>query len=312
MRLVGEEEVKAVLQPEVLIPGLKTAFRSPGTVPQRQHLNLDNHNGKPPTTLLMMPAWESGGYLGIKMVTVAPANTELDIPSVQGVYYLAKAVTGEPLGIMDARALTTCRTAAASALASSYLSREEASTLLMVGTGALAPQLIRFHAAVRPITKVLIWGRDFQKAEQLARSLEVELTAMAVGDLKKAVQQADIISSATTSPEPLIQGKWLQAGHHVDLVGSYRLDTREADSETMKRSHLFVDTPAALFESGDLAIPLEEKAIKEEDILANLSDLVSGRYPGRMTNDEITVFKSVGHALEDLAGAKLIADKLGL
>jgi ornithine cyclodeaminase/alanine dehydrogenase-like protein (mu-crystallin family) len=209
---------------------------------------------------------------------------------------------------MDGSRLTLWRTAAASALAARYLARPSARRLLLVGTGALAPFLVRAHAAVRPIEEIAIWGRRPDAAEALAAAMRTQgLSALRAENLPDAVGAADIISCATLSPTPVVSGDWLSPGSHLDLVGAFTPTTREADDAAVRRARLFVDTRAgALHEAGDLVMPLQTGVITQSDIVADLFELCGGRSRGRGSADEITLFKSVGTALEDLAAAILV------
>jgi ornithine cyclodeaminase len=219
--------------------------------------------------------------------------------------------TGSPLAMIDGPVLTAKRTAAASALAASYLARSDSERLLMVGTGALAPQLVLAHAAVRPICNVLIWGRSPDKAARLAENLNrANFRVEATDDLEAAARGAHVISCATLSPEPLIQGAWLQPGQHLDLVGGYRPDMRETDDAAIRRARVFVDTRAgACTEAGDIVQPLESGVLAPEDIAADLFELTRGERAGRRFYDQITLFKSVGSAIEDLAAAQLTVER---
>ncbi|MCE7996455.1 MAG: ornithine cyclodeaminase family protein [Roseivirga sp.] len=311
MKFISAEDIAAVFDYTEFIPLLKEAFLGDFTVPQRHHYEYENGVGENTSTLLLMPAWSNGRYVGIKTVTVSPYNGEFDLPSIQGIYTLIDAKNGMVKTQMEAKMLTVKRTAATSALASLYLSREDATTLLMVGTGALAPELIMAHHKVRPIQKVLIWGRSIEKAEVVKEQLaHLELKIEVVASLEDALPKADIISVATLSREPLVLGKWLLPGQHLDLVGAYRPDMRETDDEALKRSSIFIDHPGALRESGDLAIPLEQGGIQKEDIQGELKDLGKAGKLARKTDREITIFKSVGHALEDLSAALYVMKKL--
>lgn len=303
MHFIDAKELKLLLKFDTLIEGLRLAFGANNIqVPLRHHHSFNDHN-----TLLLMPAWQSSEYSGVKMVTVCPDNNRLGLASIQGIYYLFDSVTGTPLCTLDAATLTSIRTASASALASSYLSRSDSSTLLMVGTGNLAPYLIQAHAEVRPISKVLVYGRDFSKAEAICNKLASNaLEYLPIKNIKEHIGQADIISCATLSHDPIIKGKWLVAGQHLDLVGSFKPTMREADDNAIQRSSIFVDTmEGATKESGDIVVPLKTGIIKEDHIKGDLFDLCSKRINGRSTDIEITYFKSVGHALEDLAAATL-------
>lgn len=284
---------------------LEKAFQGKITVPLRHHHQYENPAMGADSTLLLMPAWKSGAYLGIKIVTVSPKNGNLNLPAIQGLYLLFDAKTGVPVAQMDAKLLTVKRTAAASALASSFLSRKESSTLLMIGTGALAPHLIAAHASIRPIEKVLVWGRDRAKAQMIVeQSKNEQFTIQTIEHIEEGMEKADIISCATLSTEPLIFGKWLKKGQHIDLVGSYLPHAREADDEVIIKATIFVDTmEGATKESGDIVIPLQKGILRQSDIPADLFDLCQGKHTGRQSPKEITVFKSVGHGLEDLATA---------
>ncbi|MBO3699409.1 ornithine cyclodeaminase family protein [Roseivirga sp. E12] len=311
MRFVSGTEIASIFSYEEFIPILRKAFCENYTIPPRHHHEFDNGVGENTSTLLLMPAWSKGEYLGVKMVTVSPYNGEVNLPAIQGVYTLMDARNGLIKTQMDAKILTVKRTAAASALASSFLSRKDSSTLLMVGTGALAPELVKAHSTVRSIDKVLIWGRSIDKAHLLKNQLQhLNLEVEVIESLKEGVKQADIISVATLSQEPLILGEWLGKGQHLDLVGAYKADMREADDKVMERASIFIDHEGALSESGDLAIPLTLNVISKEDIKSDLFELCNGSKQGRVSDKEITLFKSVGHALEDLAAGLFVFGKL--
>lgn len=306
MQIIKNSDIAAALQYPALIDALRDMFVSGCTQPLRHHHGLDPENERK-GTLLIMPAWQSGGFLGLKTVTVMPENGEKGLPSVQGTYLLFDADNGSALALMDASDLTTRRTAAASALAASYLARKDAEKMLMVGAGAMAPCLIRAHAAVRDFKEVSIWNHRTEKAEKLAHSLTQEgVSARAVTDLEAAAREADLISCATLSTEPLIRGDWLKSGAHLDLVGAFTPAMRESDDAAVRIANLFVDTrEGGLNEAGDIVQPLKSGVIKEGDIQADLYDLCRGNHPGRTQEDEITLFKSTGAALEDLAAAIL-------
>jgi ornithine cyclodeaminase len=266
--------------------------------------------GAPEATLLLMPAWIPGKYLGVKVASVFPGNGALGRPAVQAVYLLFSGETGEHLATVDGGELTARRTAAASALAARHLARRDASRLLVVGTGRLAVHLAQSHAAVRPIRQVAIWGRDAAKANAVARQLcSAGLQASAATDLAAAVADSDVVSCATLSQEPLIRGAWLQPGTHLDLVGGFTPKMREADDEALRRASVFIDTPGAMKEAGDIVVPLATGVLKESEIRGDLRDLTRAAHPGRFSDDEITVFKSVGASEEDLAAAALAYER---
>ncbi len=310
---VSAEQINQLLSPIALVDKLQLAFASDITTPLRQHFDIPNPYAERETTLLMMPSWHAGEDIGVKLVTVVPDSYRYDLPSIQGVYVLIDAVKGSVKSIMDAPALTAKRTAAASALASRFMSREDASVLTMVGTGTLAPELIKAHCAVRPIKQVNIWGRKTEKAEQLKNSLsnvlDVELNV--IEDLSHAVKVADIISCATLSQTPLIKGAWLQAGQHLDLVGAYRPDMREADDDCILKSHIVVDNYQGAFkETGDIKMPLDAGILQREKIVADLFELCRKERVFTRNRQDISLFKSVGHALEDLAAAQLVLESI--
>jgi ornithine cyclodeaminase len=209
---------------------------------------------------------------------------------------------------MDGTALTAWRTAAASALAARYLAREDAAHLVMIGAGALSPHLIRAHRAVRPITRVTLWNRTRSRAIGTAFALTAASIETAIADdLEAAVREADIVSCATLSPTPLIHGAWLKKGAHVDLVGAYLPTMREADDLAIRRARVYVDSRAGARKgSGDIAIPLKKKILRQKDIQGDLFELCRGKAKGRRRKDEITLFKSTGLAVEDLAAAMLV------
>jgi alanine dehydrogenase len=246
-------------------------------------------------------------------VTISPGNEARGLPAVQGVYLLLDGMTCQPLALLEGSALTLRRTACASALAVSYLARDDSRHLVMVGAGALAPHLVRAHASVRPIRRVTIWNRTQAKAVALAAALTEEgLEAQAAEDLKASVEQADVVSCATMSSEPVISGAWLRDGCHVDLVGAFKPSMREVDDAAIRRARVFVDTRSgALAEAGDIVLALASGALAEGDIRADLFDLCRGTEPGRRGTKEITLFKSVGSALEDLAAARLVVERTG-
>ena len=312
MRFVSAAEIDRVLNFPDLIAALGEAFRAAIAVPVRHHHTIARAGAE--ATLILMSAWhEDTGYIGVKIVTVFPDNQTRAKPSVIGTYLLLAGDSGEPLASFDGVALTLWRTAAASALAASHLARADAHRLTMIGAGALAPHLIAAHAAVRPIDHVTVHNRTFATAKSLAARLDRPgFSVKASEDLAGAVANADIVSAATLSHEPLIRGAWLRPGVHVDLVGAYTPKMREADDEAVRRARVYVDTRAgATKEAGDIVQPVESGVLRAEDIAGDLFDLVRGRCKGRSSEDEITLFKSVGTAIEDLATAVHIWQRLG-
>lgn len=309
MRVVTGEEINRALSYPALIETLREAFRSDIETPLR-HTHMIKQPSGSEAKFLLMPAWTNSNerLVGCKLVSVYPDNLKIGKPSVYGSYILMSGETGEPLAVMDGTVLTVWRTACASALAASYLAREDASHLVMIGAGALSPHLVRAHAAVRPIKKVTLWNRTRGNAVKLAFGLSVGgIEPEIADDLEAAVREADIVSCATLSAEPLVRGKWLKKGAHLDLVGAYTPKMRESDDDCVKRARVYVDTRAgAPKEGGDIAQPLKSGVLKKDAIRGDLFELCRGEAKGRTKATEITLFKSVGTAIEDLAAAMLV------
>ncbi len=310
MKVYDKKNVASSLQYEILIEALRKAFSSKISAPERVQHTIKNKNGSD-ATLLLMPAWKIGKHIGIKIVSVFPENTIQNMSAVHANYFLMDANNGSPIAVLDGTELTLRRTACASALAADYLVKKYVDTLLMIGTGNLAPHLIKAHCVVRDYSKILIWGRNKEKAEKLARSLDIkgkEITVM--NDLKEALNVADVISCATLSERPLIMGDWIKPGQHLDLVGAFTRDMAEVDSQTIAMSKVVVDTyEGALSESGELITALKESHIKKKHILSDLRELILEEKNIRNHSNDITLFKSVGTALEDLAAAELVIEK---
>lgn len=311
MRLVSADDLTRVLDYPDLVEAIREMFREGCESPVRHQHSITMPDG-PEATLLLMPAWRAGRHIGVKLVTVFPSNGEKGLPAVMANYYIADGNTGMPLAMLDGDELTARRTASASALAATYLAREDARTMLMVGTGSMAPHLVHAHACVRPITDVLVWGRNPDKAKALARRLdESRLNARHAPDLEAAARQADVVSCATLATEPLVRGAWLHPGQHLDLVGAFKASMRETDDEAVKRARVYVDTRGgALKEGGDIVQAIASGAIGEDHVLGDLFDLTRGTVRGRGGAEEITLFKSCGASLEDLAAAELALARL--
>ena len=308
-RLVTADDINRLLRYDALIGALADAFRSDIAMPDKIAHLIPQPSGSD-AKVLLMPAWTTSGVrlIGHKLINVFPDNARHNKPAVLGSYVLMSGDTGETLAIMDGAALTAWRTACASALAARYLARDDASHLVMVGAGALAPHLIRAHRSVRPITRVTLWNRTRSHAISTALALSAAgIEPVLADDLEEAVREADIVSCATLSPTPLVCGAWLKKGAHVDLVGAFSLKTREADDAAVRRARVYVDSRATAPKgSGDIAIPLKKKVIALKDIQGDLFELCRGKKKGRKRKDEITLFKSTGLALEDLAAAMLV------
>lgn len=301
------DQLRNALPYAELVDALRVAFCEEIHAPTRHVHTLGD---QPPSTLLLMPAWQTGAHLGVKLVTVAPDNPARSLPTVHSIFILFDAATGAPLAMLDGEELTLRRTAAASALASWYLSRPDSEALMIVGTGRLAPYMAAAHCTVRPIRRIAVWGRSKDKAEHLRQHLQqqhwcADITVEATDDLT-GISRADIVSCATTSTAPIVPRDLVKPGTHVDLVGGFKPNMREADDRLMASATVFVDTFAgALAEAGDLIQPLAAGMLKREAVVAELRDLARGTHAGRASSAEITVFKSVGTAIEDLCAANL-------
>lgn len=256
--------------------------------------------------------WQAGKAVGAKLITIFPKNNEArEYPSIQAVYLMFDGVNGSPIACLDGTALTWVKTATDSALGSRLLSRENSETMLMIGAGEMAPHLVSAHCQVRPsIKRVHIWNRTAQKAELLSQRLSQQFGAIefsSCDDIETPARQADLICSAIGSPTPVIQGAWLKPGCHVDLVGAYTPQMREADDECLRRGSLFVNArETTIAHIGELMIPLAEGTITENDVLADLSDLCQQRHSGRSSDDEITLYKNGGGGHLDLMIARIL------
>jgi ornithine cyclodeaminase len=310
MQCFDAEATRRALPYPALIEALRARFAAGCEVPQRHVHSLQATDGAPAGTVLIMPAWVPGGRLGIKTVNVFPGNAARGLPALHATYALFDAATGVPLAQLDGSELTTRRTVAASALAASFLARTEARTLLVVGAGRLAREVPWAMREVRPgLAKVRVWNHRFERAQALASEWRAQgLDAEPVVELEPAVRAADIVSCVTLSTAPLVRGAWLPAGAHLDLVGGFTPQMRECDGQALRRARVWIDTPEALAKSGDLLQAADEGAFDPAAAQGTLADLCAGRIGGRRDADELTLFKSVGTALEDLAAAELAYD----
>ncbi|NUZ05851.1 ornithine cyclodeaminase family protein [Piscinibacter koreensis] len=305
MRVHDAAAVRAALPFNRLIDALRAAFADDAAVPTR-HVHAV---GGGAVTSLLMPAWQDGRYYAVKVVNIAPGNAARGLAGVHATVLLHDATTGVPLACIDGSELTARRTAAASALAASYLARPDARRLLVVGAGRVAALLPEAYRAVRPIERVDVWARRPGAAEALAAQWRQQgVDARAVTSLERAVVEADVVSCATLATAPLIAGAWLGAGSHLDLIGSFTPAMREADDACFAGARVWIDTEEALAKSGDLLDPLARGVLAPGDVVGTLAGLCRGAADTRASAGERTVFKSVGSALEDLAAAVLVAE----
>ena len=308
--VITADKIDAALPWPFAIEVLRAGFVAGDSVttPQRHHHSMGTGEDSP--TLLLMPSW-SDQYAGVKLVTVFPTNRDTDVATINGNYLLLNGTTGVPLAILDGGALTARRTAAASVLAATMLARPDSHRLVVVGSGRLAGELARGYCALFPIDDVTVWNHRAAGAEQLAATLRNEgFPATSATDLGAACATADIVTCATMSSAPVISGDSLNAGCHLDLVGAFTPAMREADDVATGRARVFVDTMAgALTEAGDILQPIQSGALRESAIEADLFSLCRG-FDVHRANDDITLFKSVGHALEDLVSAAAVYEAL--
>ncbi len=253
MRVVDAAEAERLLDYPALIEALAAAFRAHTEAPERTVLPVSGA-GSEGGILFLMPAWRAGAAIGVKLVTYFAGNARRDLPWIHAQYVLFDGATGVPRLLLDGTVLTRRRTAAMAALAARYLARPDSATLLMVGTGSLAPHCVRAHAAVLPLRRAIFWGRDPVKAHAVATELSGEAYAVdAAEDLAVAVDEADVIVCATSSRAPLVRGAWLRAGQHLSLLGSFQAGMCETDDEALSRCRVFADTRAGVMaEAGEI------------------------------------------------------------
>ncbi|WOC16375.1 ornithine cyclodeaminase family protein [Pseudochrobactrum sp. MP213Fo] len=315
INIVDAKQATDALVYSSLIDELAKGFAAGCVCPERHHHTIENVS-EADSTLLLMPAWDYAQvgrrYLGIKLVTVCPGNNTRNLPGLTSTYILCDADTGQQLAFIDGNTITARRTVATSALGARFLSRENSRKLLLIGSGKVASLVPDAYRAVRPIKEVAVWDINPVSAEQLVKSLNASgFSAHLVDDLEREATNADIISAATLATDPIIHGEWLSKGTHVDLIGGFTPAMREADDTVMIRAAVYIDTPEALKEAGDLVEPIQKGVIAKQNILGTLRELCRHECEGRTSDDQITVFKAVGSSLADLVAARMIYEKLG-
>lgn len=307
MRCFDPEQVAAALPWLDLIESIEQVIVEPKAMAPDRTVHTIPIDGGNDGALLLKPGWVVGDVIAVKAVTFFPENGSLQIPTVNAGVLLFDASNGVCLGACDGNELTTRRTAAASAVAAKRLARPDAERLLVVGTGALAPMAALAHRAVRAYTDIAIWGRSEERASIVVETLaRLGCDATVCTDLDERVASSDVISCVTGSTSPLVRGALLAPGSHVDLIGAFTPEMRETDDDVMRRATIWVDTRTDGVLAGDLAQPLASGVISASDIAGDLKDLVAGAASARTDSDEITVFKSAGTALEDVAAARLV------
>lgn len=312
MRVIDAATVRAHLPWARMMSALEAALRDGVEAPLRGSHVIDVPESIP-GTLLTMPAWRRGAYLGVKLVTVFPGNAARGERTVAAAYVLFDARDGRALALIDGEELTRRRTAAASVYAARHLARRDARHLVMAGAGRAAGALVEAYCSAFPLERVSLWSRTLAHAASAARAMATAgLPVADVAGLAAVLHDADIVSCATLSTVPIVEGALLPPGCHVDLVGAFRAHMRESDDEVMRRAALIVvdERRAALAEAGDIVQAIASGAITEARIGASLRDLADGSHPGRVRRGDITVFKSVGFALEDLAAAQAVYESV--
>ena len=308
MKVIEAEEVERALDFPSLVAALRSAFAGPAGTPRRNVYALAE-NDPFHDAFAVLPAWNDEA-IGVKAFTYLPSNAPHGRQILHSKVLLFDRKTGAPTALVDGTTVTYWRTAAVAALAADYLARQDARKLLFFGTGNLASYMILAHASVRSYEKVAVWGRHAEKVQRTIADVKARnprLNCVPAGDLEAEVPAADVISCATGSKQPLFPGPWVKAGTHTDFIGNHEKQARECDTELIARARVYVDSRAnCLNEAGEILIPIAEGRITEAHVLAELAELCSGKVAGRRNAQEITVFKSVGTALSDLAAACLV------
>lgn len=301
---VSAEVIRSRTDIRALVEALREGHRGAPPLTERVHMHPEGGD----SSYLVWHAWQPGGVVATKMVTIFPSNTSngSGLPSIQGLITVFDAKDGHPLAIVDGTELTYWKTAASSALAATYLAPRSPKTLAMLGAGSLSPYLAHAHRAVNPsIERVLVWNRTHEKAQSMTQNSLVGPNAVAVRTPDEAVREADIVCTTTGSTEPIVRGSNLRAGSHVDLVGGYLPNMREADDDVIRRAEtIVVDYHRYNVDScGDLCQPIAD-GILDRARIADLFDICQGTRPSRSSDDAITVYKSGGGAHLDLFAAR--------
>ena len=304
MRHFTAEEIAERLPYEALIAALKDAAAQSIAAPPRQIINMNDQS-----KLLLMPAYSYRQRMGMKAITVFEGNQEKGVETIQGLYCLFDSDNGTPLATFDGSEITARRTAATSALAASLLAEADAEKILICGSGKLVPYFVDAYRAIRPKASFQIWARNGEAARRRADEISKRRSCtIEVADaLEKAVSSAHIISAVTSARSPFLKGRWIEKGAHLDLVGAHTTEMAEADPTCFRRARVFVDCrEAAMEEAGDLIAAINDGAMKESEIEGDLFELSSGKVKLDRAPGDITLFKSVGHAFEDLVAATLV------
>ncbi|WP_299793567.1 ornithine cyclodeaminase family protein [uncultured Shewanella sp.] len=310
MLVIDADTIHQTLSFPKLICALKETFSKPAGMPQRQVFSLDESSSHS-DAFALLPSWNEQ-TIAVKAFTYFPGNPakSSELESLYSKIMIFDRKTGVPQALVDGTSVTYWRTAAISALGSDFLAREDASRLLICGTGRLASFMALAHASVRPITEIKIWGRSPEKAQQIIDKVNTsrpDIDVQLCDDLEAAVRNADIISCATGSPSPLFDGDWVQEGTHTDFVGNHNHDRRECDTKLILKSDVYVDSKINVFaEAGEIKLPITEGVYSTNKVKGELAQLCDASIKGRTDDKQITLFKTVGTALADLVGAQLV------
>lgn len=304
--MIDAVTVARVLDYPSLVDALRAAFIDPPTTPLRHSIPIAAAEGQPAGTVLVMPSVRPGGLIGVKLVTIHPSLAGREGGALRSTYLALDARSGDIRGMIDGHALTVRRTAATSVLAATELARPHPDILLVVGTGEICRALTEAYATIIKPRLILVWGRKPDSAARFVAELKCAgIAAAPVSNLADAVGVADIVTAATLSEAPLIFGKDVRPGAHIDLVGGFRPVMRESDDDLVARATIVVDVESTIQETGDIAAPVHAGRIRVEGI-ATLRQVLTGERCGRSSDTDITLFKSAGHALEDMAAAELV------
>ena len=312
MKIISPEEVHAALSYPALVDTLQDAFSKEFTMPPRTVFMLDDKEDNT-NAFAILPSWNDS-IIGVKAFTYFPDNQGPEYKSLYSKILLFDRAHGEPLALVDGTSVTFWRTAAISGLASRLLSRENSESLLVLGTGNLSTYIIRAQASVRPLKRVMVWGRTPANAQKVVDQMSAELSDIefsVVDNLEDACGQADIIVSATAAHEPLVMGDWVRPGTHTDFIGNHHATKRECDTALVVKSKVFADSYDNCFkEAGEVLVPISEGVMTKEDVVGQLTEMCAGTVPLRESDSEITLFKSIGMALCDLVGAGLAYEQV--
>ncbi len=312
MKIIEAADVHRVLNFPDLVNALRETFGSPAGTPRRTVFQL-NENDPFHDAFAVLPAWSTEA-IGVKAFTYLPSNAPKGRQILHSQILLFSRETGAPMALVDGTTVTYWRTAAIAALAADFLARRDAQRLLICGTGNLSSYMTQAHAAVRKYSDIAIWGRNpvnAKKAVEAIKAKRPDLNCRMAGDLESEVRQADVISCATAAKQPLILGAWVRPGTHTDFFGNHERKNRECDSDLVVKARVYVDSRANVMnEAGEILVPIEEGRITDAHVLGEMAELCSGAVKGRGGSDEITLFKSVGTALSDLAAALLVTRRV--